>query len=401
MKYSRYLSVKNYILILGLFVATLLIPGVANGITIEEVVATIEENNPGLLAIAAANEADIAEIRSENTLPPTSVEYSPFFRSGGTGLASSELIVSQEFEFPTIYSARNKAANAQSFQRLMAVATAHRNLRIEATQQCLALVNAYKQRDILKERIAVSDTLADLYALKLKRGASTKLEINKINISRQDLQVALLDNDVIIEETKASLEALNGGAPLSLDQLSYDTPLSGINLPTDLDQYTLNRPEVAEALIAINTAEADSKVIRQSMLPTISIGYRRNTELNESSNGFLVGISVPLFSIGKKNKAIQARKAAAEAEAEDAMIRTKAEATATLRRLEAIKSTIDACDIQLIKETIDLYLSSLKAGQITLTEYYLETDILYERLSTRARLEYEYRKSASEVLIDF
>ncbi|MDE7085998.1 MAG: hypothetical protein K2O48_04850 [Prevotella sp.] len=77
---------------------------------IETIIASVEANNTLLKAVRSGNAATVAEVKSENTIGETSVEYSPFFRKGVGGTASSELIVSQEFDFPTVYGARSKSA---------------------------------------------------------------------------------------------------------------------------------------------------------------------------------------------------------------------------------------------------------------------------------------------------
>lgn len=367
----------------------------ASAVTISDIVNTIEQNNLSLKAEAANNTAAVAETRAENTLPATTIEYSPFFRSGVTGLASSELIVSQEFEFPTTYSSRNKVADSQQYALNMALAEMQRELRIEVMRECLSLVNAFHQRDILSERIAVTDTLLTLYRKKYELRSATQIDLNKIALSRQELQLAILENNIAIDEAQNRLITLNAGKPLDFTSLDYEVPISEIKLPSDLSQYALARPEVAKALADVQLASHEISVAKNEMLPSINLGYRRNTELDEASNGFLVGISVPLFSIGKKKKAAEARKAAALAEAEDTMMQTQSDVNATLRNLTSIRAAIEGCDTGLIRETLALYRRSLEAGRTTLTVYYTETDQLYERLQNQERLEYEYRNAAA------
>lgn len=366
----------------------------AHAISISDVVKSVEERNLSLKATVAANMAEVEGVKAENTLPATSVEFSPFFRSGVTGLASSELIVSQEFEFPTVYSARNRAADSMETRLENTLATQRRALRIETIQECLKLVNAYKQRDLLTQRISVTDSLLSLYNRKLELRSATQIDVNKISLSKQELQLALLENNVIIEEAVSRIQALNGGEALNLASLDYETPINQIAIPSDISSAVMSRPEVAEALAGVNEAAQQITVAKRERLPSFSIGYRLNTERNEASNGFLVGVSVPIFSSGKKKKAAEAKKVAAQAEVDNAVMMSKTEIDAALRNMKAIRSTIDACDTKLIKETLGLYLRSLQQGRTTLTDYYLETDQLYDRLQTQARLEYEYRLAA-------
>ncbi len=81
--------------------------------SIEDVLTELASNNLLLKSSQYAAKAKVLELQSGNTLPATSIEYSPFFRSGQTGLASSELIIKQDFEFPTLYHSRTKAIEAE------------------------------------------------------------------------------------------------------------------------------------------------------------------------------------------------------------------------------------------------------------------------------------------------
>lgn len=367
----------------------------ANAITISDVVKSVEQNNLSIKAAVAANKAEVEGVKAENSLPATSIEYSPFFRSGVTGLASSELIVSQEFEFPTVYSARNRAADSMEARLENTLAAQRRALRIETVQECFKLVNAYKQRDLLTERIGVTDSLLTLYNRKLELRSATQIDVNKISLAKQELQLALLENNVIVEEAVSRIQALNGGEPLDLTSLDYETSIDQIAIPSDISAAVMSRPEVAEALAGVNEATQQIAVSKKENLPSFSLGYRLNTEVGEASNGFLVGVSVPLFSMGRKRRAAEAQKAAAQAEVDNAIMNSKTEIDAALRSMKALRATIDACDTNLIKETLNLYLRSLQQGRTTLTDYYLETNQLYDRLQTLRRLEYEYRNAAA------
>ena len=41
------------------------------------------------------------------------MEYSPFYTRGITGMSSSELVVTQGFDFPTLYGARRKSGKVK------------------------------------------------------------------------------------------------------------------------------------------------------------------------------------------------------------------------------------------------------------------------------------------------
>ena len=63
--------------------------------TIEAVLRSVEQNNKELQAGQYAAEAGKMEVQTQNNLEDPSVEYSPFYADGVTGMASSELVVKQ------------------------------------------------------------------------------------------------------------------------------------------------------------------------------------------------------------------------------------------------------------------------------------------------------------------
>ena len=85
--------------------------------TVGDVLKQIAANNLTLQSAAHDMRADVLDIKATNTLGGPSVEYSPFFTKGYSGVAESELVVSQEIDFPTKYAARSKQAQMQ--QKLM------------------------------------------------------------------------------------------------------------------------------------------------------------------------------------------------------------------------------------------------------------------------------------------
>ena len=67
---------------------------------IEEVLQSVEQHNKELQASAHSMEAAKMEVQTRNNLEDPSVEYSPFYASNVDGMASSELVVTQGFDFP-------------------------------------------------------------------------------------------------------------------------------------------------------------------------------------------------------------------------------------------------------------------------------------------------------------
>ena len=127
--------------------------------TMGDVLRSVESNNMELKALQKGNEAADLETRSENTLEALSVEYSPFFDKGVKGVASSEMVVSQGFDFPTLYGARKKEGRLQREARDTEYMAARRDVLLEAKNVCLDLIHMNKQKAVLEERRLNADRL--------------------------------------------------------------------------------------------------------------------------------------------------------------------------------------------------------------------------------------------------
>ena len=271
---------------------------------IASVLRSVERNNMELKVLHNDNQAAIFEIKDRNSLESPSVEYSPFFRKGASGVASSELVVSQDFDFPTLYATRHKSGKLQQEAINLEYMTLRRNILLDAKQKCLELVLLNLTRDVLKERADNAGELLVLFEKKFKEGDATIIELNKIKMEQMDLQAEMLQNESSRQNIIRALTAMNGNKPLSLDSISYPEItatytengmlVKGSALSLQ-EEIIASDAVIRTAEAAVRMAEQEIKVSKQGWLPKLSIGYRRNTEMDESSNGFLVGAAFPIF----------------------------------------------------------------------------------------------------------
>ena len=362
-----------------------------------QVLSEIERNNLRLQAMRLDNKAESHNIDAENRPEATSVEYSPFFRREVSGIASSELVVSQEFDFPAIYGARSKSGQLRKENLNIRYMALRRELLLDAKQKYLDLILLSQNGKILAERMANSDELLALYDKKFRQGDATVIEINKIKMERMNLQTELLQNESDIRNLKSSLSALNADRPLPLDSVDYpDMP--------PLASYDSFRESVLANDITIKTSQSDVKVAEQELrvtkqgwLPKLSIGYRRNTEIDEASNGFLVGASFNLFSNGSRVKSSRIKKEAAELALDNARIEVEAELRELYDELAKISEMLKIYDIGLMNESLRLLRKSVEYGNTPLLDYYTEADQIYLQIETYLSLNNRYHKLMAEI----
>lgn len=363
---------------------------------INAVLKSVEQNNMELKALLKGNEAADIENKSQNTLEDLSIEYSPFFQSETSGIASSELVITQGFDFPTLYGARKKAGQLQRNVLDMQYQTARRDILVNAKKLCLDIINYNKQKQLLQERRKNADELLAMFELKFKNGDATSLELNKIKLDRMNLETELVQADTKHANAMQQLQALNGGLSIEVNMTEYP------QAPAD-DEVTMYEKAVATdwtvrtAQASVLAAEQDVKVNKQSWIPKFEIGYRRNTEGDNASNGFLIGGSIPLFSSKNKVKIAKARQTEAVMQHANARINAENSARTMINQMKQLKASADAYDVPLMRQTLKLLRTAVENGEISVTEYYVEADNIYKNMITYMDIERQYQDALTEI----
>lgn len=371
--------------------------GTVQAQTIEEILRSIDQNNKELQALRQQAEAGKMDIQARNNLGETSIEYSPFFAKGVSGTASSELIVSQEFDFPTLYAARHKAGKLQREALDRRLATSRRDLLLEAKNLCLDLIRLNQEARLLDERRQNADRLLVLFEQRLKEGDAGLLEVNKLKMERMNVQTEVTQNRTAHRTALQQLLALNGNLPLSFDADVYPETPSVTDLNALYDEVMATDVSLQAAEAEAQAAQKEVSVNRQGWLPKLEVGYRRNTELDEKFNGLLVGGSLPIFSNRKKTKIARAQAVSARLMADDARLKAEAEVQSRFNELQQLREALAVYDVPLMKHTLSLLYQAVTEGQLSIIDFYVEADGVYRNLQSQLELENQYQKALAAI----
>lgn len=364
---------------------------------IGDVLKQVASNNLTLQALAHDNQADVLDIKASNSIGGPSVEYSPFFTKGYSGVAESELVVSQEIDFPTKYAARNKQAKMQNIVGEQLLIKQRRDILLQAQLLCIDLIRLNQTLSMLHERLANSETLLQMYQKRMDAGDANALELNKVKLDC--MEVRTLVNEAQGERTSLlqQLRQLNGGKPIDVT----DTVLPKYPQITNFESYRAlalaSDADVAVAQTALRAADMNLKLQKNEWLPNISFGYRRNTEHGEGINGFLVGVSFPLYSNSSNVKAARQRRESAELQVVQAQNEAEASLRTNYEQLQGLQQVIDHSDVKLLQESLTLFAKALQQGEITALVYYVEINSIYEKLQRHIDLHCQSVKLLAEL----
>ena len=365
---------------------------------IDEILQQIARNNPQLHAQDKARNAEKIELKTRNNLDRTAVSYSPFFANGVQGIASSELVVSQDFDFPTLYAGRNKMIKKQTEVLDTRFESLRRDVLLDARLLCIQLVHQQKLATVLKRQHDCMARLTSHCETNLQQGNATVMDLNKTRLEAMKLTTAMEDCNAQIAEIKTTLTALNGNKELTFDGIAYPTIDALPDDATLLVQYMANDLELKSAQLQNETINREISLTRQENLPSLSIGYRRNTALEERSHGFLVGAAVPLFSNRNRTRAAKARLESAEAETEHQRIHTESQIRSLISQMHATRNALQAYDAALMQTSMDTFVKACQEGEISVIDCCREQADILEKMQEMLELEQQYHLIVASIM---
>ena len=358
---------------------------------IDYVLQQIKFNNTQLKALNAEIEAQTADIKSSNNLSDPTIDGAYLFGVGSIG-DKWELGVSQEFDWPGIYSARGKVNKARI--EALAQSYAQKQIQIfsEARNICLEIICLNRRIKFENNILANLDSLYDKSLKGLEYGEISILDTNKLKIERLGVTQSIAGNKALLQAKIKQLEGLNGNIPLNDVASLSDYPEQQLHsLDEYLSQMKASDPQLRQISSEIEASNKQISVTRMQNLPKFSLGYRHVNEIGDHFNGVGVGLSIPVFENRGKNKAAKAQAIASQLSFDDVISTRTAEITASHQKAVAVRQQLDGYRDALLKcNNIEILDKALYGGQISLINYLLELRYFIEAQNALIDLEFEY-----------
>ena len=395
------------ILILALFTLASL-PGAWAQAGIDAILHSIEANNPLLQANAHDASSQKLEARASNNLANPSLSYSHLWDSDDKNITVGELVISQGFDFPTLYATRGKVNRLRANALDAQVSDLRQQVLLQAKELCLDIICLHKQQALLDERLRNAEDLASLYNQRLETGDANALETNKINLELLNVRTESRANRIALENALSQLTALNGGIPLAPDPtkdwwnamgLTEYTP---VPLPQDFvplcDELLASDPSLQALQEESLAADKQISVSKQGWLPKLELGYRRNTETRHPLNGIVVGFSFPLFENRGKVKLAKAQSLSANYRKEDARLKAVANLRQCYDEARSLHASMEEYSRTLSRQQdLALLRQALEGGEISMIEYFVEVSVVYQSKGNLLQLEKQYHKAMARL----
>lgn len=360
--------------------------------SIEEVLQSVSANNPELQAITEDTEAAALQLRAGNMPEDPTVEYSSFYSRTSTGQSGSELVVSQGFDFPTLYATRHSQNKLAVSSLNSTLVSERRRILLEAKTVCLDIIMYRQLGELLDMQEDIAGEMLELYQKRYETGDATALDLNKIKMELMNVATAVADNNASLSASTNTLTALNGDTGIIFEADFYPLVEEVTDPQAAMEEYISGNASILAAENAAQAARKQVSLEKQGWIPKIEIGYRRNTALREAENGFLVGGSIPVFSNHRKVRMAKAQSASAHNRLSMLKSTAQAEVKSFISDIQETRAALEAYDEPLMRETLSLLKEAVEGGQISVIDYFVEASNIYTNLSNCITLQNRYQK---------
>ncbi len=356
----------------------------------DELLKTVVSNNPELAAFEASAKSEILSMKSENNLPDPEVGFDHQWGKVGNKWSIG---ISQGFEWPGVYHARNKAIKTTSQAMEFLNKSNYNDKMLEAKLLFIDIVNVRKNIALTNEVIEHMTQLKAKYHEGYKLGEVNLLDVNKIDIEYIAVSRKFNDLKNQLEVLKSSLLALNGGNDCSeilscLNEYPQDKLLSENDYTTLIKE---NNPLLSYNSLIAQAQTYSVKVSKLSQLPSFSLGYVHNYELGERFNGLKVGITLPFFAQRNKLKAAQSLQESYDKQTISIEISQLTKMYSDRANLLALSCEIenyrpifeDSNNLALLKKALD-------GGEISLLNYLQEVNYFLSARQDYMNVVYQY-----------
>ncbi|PRX39453.1 TolC family protein [Salegentibacter salegens] len=350
----------------------------------------ISQNNRQLKAYQSYIASKDLGNKTENNLqdPQVSAFYLPFGEHETDDYY--EYQVSQRFEFPTVYSARNKRIEKQKELLEFEYKTIRQEVLLIAKKQLLELQILQKRKKLEQERVEQAKQVYEQIQRLFKAEQIGILELNKAKVAWLQEQFEMDQIEMEIKNTFLELQKLNGGNAINEDQLYLmeDNELASMQtlwqekLSTDAEVQQLNARETL--------AEQQLKLEKNKILPDLSIGYNYQGVNSSNYSGFLGGLSIPLWNSKNKVKAARANLEYSQANtgAETAELFTQFQEDyqqyqLLKRKFEEYEGTFKDLNSE------ELLFKAYKLGEFSFLDYYREVEFYRQAYNKKLEMEKE------------
>ena len=364
--------------------------------SVENVIAGIEKNNTGLIALKKKVEADKIGNRTGIFLSNPEFGFNYLYGNPAENGNRTDISIKQSFDFPAAYSYKSRIADSRNIQAELEYQKQLKSVLYEARILCADLLYSNSLKKEYEKRLTHVQSIATSYKIKFDKGEAGILDYNKAQLNLLKVQQEMENNNVNRNSFLSELAALNGGISVNLDETINTTLI----IPDDFESWYLqaqqNNPVLSWLKQEINISEMQKKLNSAMSLPKLSAGYMSEKVVGQQFQGISAGISIPLWENKNTVKYAKAKSIAVQSMESDTKLVFYNQLKTQHTKVKALQKNVT--DYRISLESLDnsaLLKKSLDMGEISLTEYFYEISLYYESISSLILAEKELNKAVA------
>lgn len=386
-------------LALAIFICFLTLVSNAQIDDINQVLKSIEQNNLELKVLNEQIESKKVELSTSNNLNnPELIGYYMPFGEHSTG-NYSEIQISQTFEFPTVYKSRNILIEEQGVQLKMSYELKKQEILLGAKLEIIGLIALKKRLIEEQEEVKQAEIVFEHTQILFDREQIGVLDLNKAKLNWVQIQFLTEQTENNIREKQNKIRNLNGGTEITIAQTNYFENLEIQSLDSLWKDKVENSPLLKLLVQKEKVAEKQLLLAKQNRYPDLQLGYNYQGVLNENYSGVYAGISIPIWSNKNKIKSadLNLNYSKSYSDFQIQMLKSDFEIqynnyVSLQKRYVAYSSTFTELN------SVALLTQGYKSGELSFSEYYMETSFYYEAYSSMLNMEKELHQLKAELL---
>lgn len=365
-----------------------------NGQSMDALLKSVEQNNAQLIAYKKAADATKSANHAEVVMDDLELGYNRLWGNPTTIGNRHDISVSQPIDLPTVFGTKSKVAKGKDALADDEYLVRRQDVLLEAR---LCYVDAVYYNALINElqrRCEHASAMSAMQKKQLEAGDIGIIDYNNMRLTLSNTSTALIQAKAERDAVLAQLKVLNGGIDISVTDSVY----SPISLPENFDEWfetvCASSPTIALTRDGMTLGRRQLALAQQGWLPKLSLGYMSEKTLGEQYQGVTIGMSLPLWSAGKKVKQAKAEVAAAESIHAAAIEGLKSALSSEYALTKGlIKAASESKSTLLSTDNRENLQKSCRAGEMSTLEYLVSLTSYYDAVDKMLSSEREAQRA--------
>ena len=358
----------------------------------------VEANSPFLSSLKMQVEADKAENFTGPLMADPELAAGYHWGINGNDQRRIALEISQEIDFPTVYSNKNKVNKISDDVSDAEFEVQRNEFLFEVQLLCNDLVYNKIKIEENKHCLRCAEMTRESYKNKLDTGEATIIDYKKAQLAyidhKNEHDLLILEKDALI----GRLKVLNGGIDIDFEQDTY----ASLTLPTNFEEWYKNVEANNPVFVHLEKENALNqrlvKLQKSEWIPSLKIGYLIEDETDGGYQGPQIGLSLPLWSNSNLVKSAKLRAKSSETMLENQRVMLKNELYNTYLRVKRLQENYATMSSMMSEaDGVELLQKLLDKGEMTLFDFLIETEYQHQISLKVIDIQYELQKALLEL----